>query len=43
MATNLNPGADATLVTAAARAGFADAPADYSKAFEKPLKVTVEQ
>ena len=34
MAINLNPGADATLVTAAARAGLAAVPADYSKTFE---------
>ena len=34
MAINLNPGADATLVTAAARAELAGAPADYSKTFE---------
>ena len=34
MAINLNPRADATLVTAAARAGLAAVPADYSKTFE---------
>jgi len=34
MAINLNPGADATLVTAATRASLANAPADYSDAFE---------
>ena len=32
---NLNPGADATLVTAATRAGLATAPAYYSDAFER--------
>lgn len=31
---NLNPGADASLVTAATRAGLATAPSNYSKAFE---------
>ena len=30
----LNPGADASIVTAATRAGFASAPGDYSKQFE---------
>ena len=35
---NLNPGADATLVTAAARAGLASVPADYSKTFENVAK-----
>mgnify|MGYP003132455519 CR=1 FL=1 len=34
MASKLNPGADATLVSAAYRAGMATAPADYSDAFE---------
>ncbi len=33
MAVNLNPGADATIATAAARAGAALAPTDYGKAF----------
>jgi len=35
MATNLNPGADATLVGVAYRAAMADVPGDYSKTFEK--------
>ena len=34
MASKLNPGADAALVSAAYRAGMATAPADYSDAFE---------
>ena len=34
MAINLTPGADAAIVTAATRAGFASAPGDYSKQFE---------
>ena len=34
MAINLNPGADAAIVTSATRAGFAGAPGDYSKQFE---------
>ena len=38
MAINLNPGADATLVTAATRAGLATAPADYSKTFESVVR-----
>ena len=38
MAINLNPGADATLVTAATRAGLAGAPADYSTTFENVAK-----
>ena len=38
MAINLNPGADATLVTAATRAGMATTPADYSKTFENVAK-----
>ena len=38
MAINLNPGADATLVSAAWRAGVATAPADYSKTFENVAK-----
>ena len=38
MAINLNPGADATLVAAAWRAGVATAPADYSKTFENVAK-----
>ena len=35
MATNLNPGADATLVNVAYRAAIANAPKDYSQTFEK--------
>ena len=35
---NLNPGADATLVVAATRAGLAKTPADYSKTFENVAK-----
>ena len=35
MATNLNPGADATLVNVAYRAAMADTPGDYSKTLEK--------
>ena len=38
MAINLNPGADATLVGVAYRAGMATAPADYSKTFENVAK-----
>lgn len=38
MAINLNPGADASLVTSATRAGLADAPPDYSKQFESVAK-----
>jgi len=34
MAINLNPGADASIVTAATRAGMASGPGDYSKQFE---------
>ena len=34
MAINLNPGADASVVTAATRAGLASAPGDYSKQFQ---------
>ena len=34
MAINLNPGADAAIVTAATRAGLASGPGDYSKQFE---------
>ena len=34
MAINLNPGADAALVTAATRAALHNTPADYSKSFE---------
>tara|TARA_R110000782_G_scaffold100745_3_gene186975 strand:- start:830 stop:2770 length:1941 start_codon:yes stop_codon:yes gene_type:complete len=35
MASKLNPGADATLVSVAYRAAMADTPADYSKTFER--------
>jgi len=35
MATNLNPGADATLVSAAYRAAVADTPGDYSRTLER--------
>ena len=35
MAINLNPGADATLVGAAYRAGMANTPADYSRTLER--------
>ena len=35
---NLNPGADATLVTAATRAGMGNIPGDYSKIFERAAK-----
>ena len=35
MATNLNPGADATLVGVAYRAAMANVPGDYSRTFEK--------
>ena len=35
MATNLNPGADATLVNVAYRAAIANSPKDYSQTFEK--------
>ena len=35
MATNLNPGADATLVSVAYRAAMADTPGDYSDTLEK--------
>lgn len=35
MATNLNPGADATLVSVAYRAAIANTPADYSDTLEK--------
>ena len=34
MAINLNPGADAAIVTAATRSGLAGVPGDYSKQFE---------
>jgi len=34
MAINLNPGADASIVTAATRSGLASGPGDYSKQFE---------
>ncbi len=34
MAINLNPGADASIVTAATRAGLSGAPGDYSKQFQ---------
>ena len=35
MATNLNPGADGTLVSVAYQAAMANAPRDYSRTFEK--------
>lgn len=38
MAVNLYQGADATIATAAARAGMALAPADYSTTFKNMLR-----